>query len=161
MEAPTVTIKIKGLKAIHALGGKGAAGGVKIKGLAVGKGAAMKVAEVETTRVVATKGGLVMQATEIETHVMAGAKGKAAMGAKTAMVTKGAAAKSAVAGKGAVGTGAALSAKGIGWSLGLGGFGPWLVLGALGLTAAGIYLYLRADQEEELQLDQDPFEAPA
>jgi hypothetical protein len=158
MEAPVVTIKIKGLGAVKAFNAKGAMlGGVKLKGLAA-KGAVVKATEFEAKRITATKGGLLLHVSEMEGHVHNLAP--AALG-KTGAVAKGVGAKSAVASKSVVSTGAALSAKGLGWSLGLGGLGPWLVLGAVGLAATGVYMYLRAQQEEDALREADEFESPA
>jgi hypothetical protein len=157
MEAPVITIKIKGLGMTQALGAKGAlAGGVKLKGLAA-KGALTKATEFEAKRITATKGGMLLHVSEMEGHAHALAP---AMG-KAGAATKGLGAKSAIATKGAVGTSAALSAKHLGWSLGLGGIGPWLVLGAVGLAAAGVYMYLRAQQEADMLPEPDEFESPA
>jgi hypothetical protein len=63
-----------------------------------------------------------------------------AIGAKS-----GSAAKVAISGAASKGAGAAMY-KGIGWNLWLGGLGPWLVLGSVGMAAMGVYFYLRAQR---------------
>ena len=137
MEVPAVSIKIKGLQAIEALGGKGGLlAGLKAKGGA----AAVKLGELEAKRVLLTKKGALILG-EVEGNLFgpkAATLGKGALGTKGAMVAKGAAATATTAAPSTL-----LSAKGLGWSLGLGGLGPWLALGALCMTATGVYLYVR------------------
>ncbi len=141
MEAPTISIKIKGLTAIEALSKKGQL----LSGLK-GSTASLKLGELEAKKILVTKNGLVLK--EIEGHAVLDVP-KAA----TKAAAKGAAGKAAVVVKGAkaaVVPGTAMSAKGLGWSLGLGGFGPWLALGALGLAATGLYFYLRAQTMDRM-----------
>ncbi len=140
MEAPTVSIKIKGLQAIEAFTKKGQL----LSGLK-GSTTSLKLGEIEAKKVLVTKNGLVLK--EIEGHAVLDAPKAAAKAAakgvgKGAVVVKGA--------KAAVVPGTAMSAKGLGWSLGLGGFGPWLALGALGLAATGLYFYLRAQTMDRI-----------
>jgi hypothetical protein len=160
MEVPTISIKIKGLNAIEALSGKGQLlGGLKMQGGL----ASMKITELEAKRVLVTKKGLILQ--EVEGHAVfdvpkaatkAATKGAIAkgMGAKSAIVVKGSGMKAVM-----VPT-AAMSAKGLGWSLGLGGFGPWLALGALGLAATGVYFYLRAQAMESAPEQLEDIDSP-
>lgn len=165
MEVPTVSIKIKGLDAIQALSGKGQLlGTLKVPaGAAAAKGpASLKFTELEAKRVIVTKKGLVLQ--EIEGHaVLEGSNGfaatKSAVTTKGALGTKGGVVVKSAAAKSAIVPGAALSAKGLGWSLGLGGLGPWLALGALGLAATGVYFYLRAQRMETEADDGGDFES--
>lgn len=206
MQVPTVSIKIKGLKALEALGtqnnllaglnlkGAGAAT-AKMKGLGAGAG---QLVDFETKRVFMTPDGVrVVQ--EFDGHVLLNGKGatkvvvkggkgaastvivKGGKGAAKTVIVKGAVAKGALAtspiaqgaivtkgpvvvkvaaAKSAMVPGAALSAKGLGWSLGLGGLGPWLALGAVGLAATGVYLYLRARNMEQTPDEDHDFEAP-
>lgn len=156
METPTITIKIKGL---DILTGKGqqVLTGLKMHGVGAGS---LKITELEAKRVLVTKKGLVLQ--EVEGHAFfdgskVATKGALAkgLGAKSGVVVKGSGVKAVMV------PGAALSAKGLGWSLGLGGFGPWLALGALGLAATGIYFYLRAQAMERLpEPPEGDFESP-
>lgn len=167
MDPASMVIKIKGLSAVSSLSSQSPlVGVVKLKGMAAGTGvAAAKLGEIEIGKVIATKKGLLL--TELEADCLPAitkvASGKAVIG--KAAVTKAAVAKGATQGaltgsKAVYGTGAALAAKSAGWSLGLGGLGPWLALGALGLAATGIYLYLRAQQSEDALQDPDEFESP-
>lgn len=169
MDPSSVVIKIKGLNAIPSLSAKGPlVGVVKLKGAAAGTAAVTGLHELEAGRAVVTKKGVLLYGAELEPDCIAGlakasggkaALGKAALG--KAGVSKAVIVKSAATGgKAAIGTGAALSAKSVGWGLGLGGLGPWLALGALGLAATGIYLYLRSQQPEAEIQEPDDFESP-
>ncbi len=171
MHTPAMTIKYKGAVATDPS---------LAQHLAIlGKGGVAKATEVELTRAAATKGVGVqgLHAIDVETKVYgAGTKTAAA---KTTVETKSLLAngasveceRSAVAAKlggtkGALGGAkGALSgaAKGTIWSgkglslglgLGLGALGPVLALGALGLTAAGIYLYRKSAEEAEALVDE-------
>ena len=155
MDAPTISIKIRGLQALEAMNGNGQVmGGVKIKGMK----ALMGLRELDgNRRALMAKKGMLMREIEMEggRRMMmqppsppmdtAGAvKGVVAKGSSATSTLKGVAAKGAlVSGTGA---GAAATAHGLGWGLGLGGLGPWLALAALGLAATGIYFYMRAQQ---------------
>jgi len=165
METGSMIIKIKGISAVNALSTtKPLIGTVKLKGVAAGA----KLGELEATRVLATKKGLLLHGVELEAPCVPAASktaaGKAALGGKAALakgaVAKGATSSKVVGGKAALGTGAALSAKSAGLGLGLGGLGPWLALGALGLAATGIYLYLRAQQPQDAFQEPDELESP-
>jgi hypothetical protein len=160
MDAPTISIKIRGLQALEALNGNGQLlGGMKIQG----GNALMGLREMEgNRRAIMAKKGMMMRGGEIEmegrrrmmmqaapdpTTTTANAKG---MVAKTASATSAATTPATI--KGAAAKGAAVSgtgvlaSHGVGWGLGLGGLGPWLALAALGLAATGIYFYMRAQQ---------------
>jgi hypothetical protein len=91
--------------------------------------------------------------------------GGGAVGAKSAVATNAAmsGAPAATANSGAAAaksaSAAAASAKGMGWNLALGGFGPWLVLGSLGIAAVGLYFYLRAERMAmEAAANESPFD---
>jgi hypothetical protein len=165
MDAPTISIKINGLRAVDGLNGQ-LLGGIKIKGA----NAILGMGGREANRAMMGQNGLMMRMREMEDgrRMMQGpmqgpmqpmqsmqsmqpamqpiqppngiaeiAKGSAA----TTKAAAGGAAKSA-----GLGGGAAYHSKGLAMSLWLGGFGPWLVLGSLGLAATGIYFYLRAQR---------------
>ena len=173
MDAPTISIKIRGLQALEALNGNGQlAGTMKIKGA----NALMGLREMENNRrAIMTKKGMMMREMEMEgrrmmlqpsnmngmnggMNGMNGGMNGMNGGMNGMSATKGAVAKSGstvgatmkgAAAKGAVVSGAGAAsygAKGVGWGLGLGGLGPWLALAALGLAATGIYFYMRAQQ---------------
>ncbi len=114
-------------------------------------GAGTKTAAAKTT--VETKSLLANGASvECERSAVAAKLGgtKGALGG-----TKGAlgGAKGALSGaaKGTIWSGKGLS---LGLGLGLGALGPVLALGALGLTAAGIYLYRKSAEEAEALVDE-------
>jgi len=169
MDPASMVIKIKGLSAINSLAsGTPIVGVVKLKGgITAAKAATVKLGELEGGRLLATKKGLLLYGAELEHACLPGAKvaatkaavAKAAVG-KVALA-KGASQGAVVGSKVALGSSAAMSAKSVGWSLGLGGLGPWLALGALGLAATGIYLYLRSQQPQDAFEEPDEFEAPA
>jgi hypothetical protein len=160
MDAPTISIKIRGLQALEALNGNGQLlGGMKIQG----GNAVMGLREIEgNRRAIMAKKGMMMREVEIEGRrrmmlqatdptTTANAKGLVAKTASaTSMATSPATSTATIKGvaaKGAAATGTgALAAHGVGWGLGLGGLGPWLALAALGLAATGIYFYMRAQQ---------------
>jgi hypothetical protein len=163
MDAPTISIKIRGLQALEALNGNGQLlGGMKIQG----GNALMGLREVEGNRAIMAKKGMMLREVEIEGRrrmMLAPSNGTTAtkgMVAKTSSATstvKGVAAKGAVVS----GTGAA-AAHGVGWGLGLGGLGLWLALAALGLAATGIYFYMRAQQlAQATAQDMADLEQPA
>lgn len=178
MEAPSITIKYKGLAALHALGQDP----LLSPGTAIlGKGALKGTAEIETKRLAATGKGTVLKTTEVETKwVAVKSKGAACplgytncewtfKGAGKALGSKTAATKVAVAGGKTAASGgqvAMAAAKGsgtiwtgtgfsLGLGLGLGALGPVLALGALGLTATGIYLYRKSAAEAEGLLEDE------
>jgi hypothetical protein len=142
METPTLTIKLKGADAIHALTGKGqlvGKGGAiafKCGKLALVPGAHFE-SEVEGVYALAKGGG-------------GAAKGAAVKGA----AAKGGAAKAAAA-KSAASGGAIWSGKSLALGWGLSALGPILVLGALGVGAVGIYLYRR---NKKLEADEPAFD---
>jgi hypothetical protein len=147
MDAPSISIKIRGLQALEAMNGNGQLmGGIKIKGA----GALMGLREIEGNRAIMAKKGLMMRELELEGRRMmlqpsngaTAAKGAITKGTTATATMKGVAAKSAVVS----GAGGAAAMSSVGWGLGLGGLGPWLALAALGLAATGIYFYLRAQQ---------------
>lgn len=195
METASITIKLKGAKALQVLNGKSVVTVAKLKGAGlalspVAKVAAVPAAELEATRFV----GNVVTTTEIEGAPVAVATGKAQAGAKAvsgrAFAAKGALAKpgsaagkvvaakasaaqamqsgassaaanvpvlkavgasksaAVTAGKAATGTIWSGTGLSLGLGLGLGAIGPAVLLGALGLTATGIYLYRRNRQVE-------------
>lgn len=162
MDAPTISIKIRGLQALEAMRGNGQLlGGVKIQGA----NALMGLREMEGNRAVMAKKGMMLREVELEGRRMmlqppaptTAAKGVVAKSAPATSAVKGIAAKGAVVS----GTGAA-AAHGIGWGLGLGGLGPWLALAALGLAATGIYFYMRAQQLAQASAqDAGELEQPA
>jgi hypothetical protein len=144
MDAPTISIKIKGLQAVDALN---SLGGLKINGV----NALVGMGRMEANRAAMAGKGLMMREMEMEGNRML-LQAKGAGMAKTTVTTGAQAtavgAKSAAAGttKVAGAAGAAMfGSKGLG-SLWLGGLGPWLVLTSLGLAATGIYFYLRAQR---------------
>jgi hypothetical protein len=154
MDAPSISIKIRGLQALEALNGNGQLmGGIKIKGTQ----ALMGLREIEGNRraVMANK-GMMMREIEMEgrrqmmmqpTQGATAAKGAVTKGTTATVSTvKGVAAKTAVVSGASAGAGGAAALNGVGWGLGLGGLGPWLALAALGLAATGVYFYLRAQQ---------------
>jgi hypothetical protein len=157
MDAPTISIKIRGLQALQALNGNGQlVGGMQIQG----GNALMGLREIDGNRraLMAKKGMMMGGEVEMEGRrrmilqaadptTTANAKGMIGKTASaTSMATSPATIKG-VAAKGAAASGTgALAAHGVGWGLGLGGLGPWLALAALGLAATGIYFYMRAQQ---------------
>ena len=217
METASITIKLKGAKALQALNGKGVVTVAKLKGAGlaltpVANAAAVPAAEIEAKGVLA---GNMVGTAEVEGTRVAVATGNAPAGAKTvsgslstaksAVVKPAAAASQAVAGQApaakglvakpaaaaskvvaakapaaqamqstassavakvpvlkAVGAGKSVAVAGkaatgtiwsgtglsLGLGLGLGAVGPAVLLGALGLTATGIYLYRRNRQVE-------------
>jgi hypothetical protein len=153
MDAPSISIKIRGIQALQALNGNGQLmEGIRIKGA----NALMGLREVEGNRAMAAKKGMMMREIELEGRRMmmqpptpnaaTAAKGAGAVtkGTAATATAKGVVAKSAVGASAGAGGAAALNT--MGWGLGLGGLGPWLALAALGLAATGVYFYLRAQQ---------------
>jgi hypothetical protein len=144
-----ISIKIKGLQAIDALNRGQLLGGVKIQGV----NALLGMRGMEANGALMNK-GLLMREVEIEGNRMMLMQPSQGAGAVKAPALSAVAPKSAAAmtkGAGAAATTksvgvAALSTKGWGYGLWLGGFGPWLVLGSLGLAATGVYFYLRAQR---------------
>jgi hypothetical protein len=145
MDAPTISIKIKGLQAVDALN---TLGGLKINGA----NALVGLGGMEGNRAALAGKGLMMREMEMEGNRMLLQQAKAASMAKanvaqaTAVGAKSAATGTAKA-AGAAGTAGVtmFGSKGLG-TLWLGGLGPWLVLTSLGLAATGIYFYLRAQR---------------
>jgi hypothetical protein len=154
--SPGATIKVKGTALYPGTAKLSGAGGAK---LASTKGIVLKTVEYDGPGLVMTKSGLVIKATEVEATgpclAMQAASGKSAAAASGVTAAKGAAVATGVtAAKGAAtaktvgaaskaATGAAWCGKSAGWTMGLGGFGPLIVIGVLGLAATGAYLYLR------------------
>jgi hypothetical protein len=127
MDIPSLTIKLKGAQALQALAGK------SVPAAALGK-AAVSAAPLEGARWIAasTKGGAAKSVATI--------KAASAVSAKTT----GLAASAALPSAGTIWSGTGMS---LGLGLGLGALGPVLLLGVLGLTATGIYLYRRGGIE--------------
>jgi hypothetical protein len=152
-DAPTITLKIKGLQALQTLNGLG---GLKINGANAlmlggmeGNRAAMMMNMGDNGNRAMMAGRGMMREMEMEGNRMMLSKGGGAM-AKGTMAQSGAtlgATKSATAAATtkSVTSASMFGTKGIG-SLWLGGLGPWLVLTSLGLAATGIYFYLRAQR---------------
>lgn len=148
METPTLTIKLKGAQALQALAAKGGPA-------TLGK-AAVAAAPAEAARwVAAGKAGACKTASAAA--IKAASATPAAAGVKTAALAAGTTLPSA----GTIWSGTGLS---LGLGLGLGALGPAMLLGALGLTATGIYLYRRgrvaAPEDSEDELAQPVVEAP-
>ncbi|MDH5490891.1 MAG: hypothetical protein OEY14_02850 [Myxococcales bacterium] len=163
---------------VKGMAGKGAAGqGVAIKGegarLALAKGMTARAGELEGARITATAKGAVIQAAEMESARLAPAAkgvmahglmgpgvGGVAVGPGAAAAGAGAHGVGAAAGAKTVGAGA-VAAKGVGAGLGLGTMGPVLAVAAIGLVAAGVYLYLRnaAYEDDEFLEDEGAFTA--
>lgn len=116
MAAPSMIIKIEGLRGIESISGQPSVGTLKLQGISAGKAAGAKTAATAPVTAAAKAGGTTSAASSA-------AAGKGA----------------AVSSKGAVAT----LSPAAGWSLGLGSVGPWLVVGAAGVVAAGLYLYFR------------------
>lgn len=205
METASITIKLKGAKALQVLNGKGLVSVAKLKGAGaalapagLAKAAAVPAAEVEGVALLGNTTNLV-GATEIEGTQVASATGNTGAQAVSAKVSAaksslakpaaltgkmvaaqapsaqalGAGASSAAAAKlpalsaatasksalaaGKAATGTIWSGTGLslGLGLGLGAVGPALLLGALGLTATGIYLYRRNRHDPEAGPDPD------
>ena len=146
-------MKVKGTVLSPATVKLSGAGGAK---LASTKGLVLKTVEYDGPGLVMTKSGLVIKAAEVEATgpclAMQAATGKSAAvatGVKGAAVAtgvgaaKGAATAKGVGVAGKAATGVAWCGKSAGWGMGLGGFGPLIVIGVLGLAATGAYLYLR------------------
>jgi hypothetical protein len=160
MDAPTISIKIRGLQAVDALNNGQLLGGLKING----GSAMMAMRGMDGNRMMMAKKGLLMREMEMEGNRMMmaqptpmGNMANAAPAAKTTLAAAPAsvpasnvvAAKSATtaAVSGAATKGGAVGiTKGIGLNLWLGGLGPWLVLGSVGMAAMGLYFYLRAQR---------------
>lgn len=204
METASITIKLKGAKALQVLNGKGLLSVAKLKGAGaalapagLAKAAAVPAAEVEgvallgnTTNVVgateiegthiatatgntgaqavsakvsAAKSSLAKPAALTGKMVAAQAPSAQALGAgassaavKLPALSAATASKSALtAGKAATGTIWSGTGLSLGLGLGLGAVGPALLLGALGLTATGIYLYRRNRHDPEAGPDPD------
>jgi hypothetical protein len=136
MEIPSLTIKLKGAQALQAIASKG------VPAAAFGKVAASG-APIEGARWVAAgaKGGAAKSATAI--------KAASTMAAKTTGLAAGVALPSA----GTIWSGTGMS---LGLGLGLGALGPVLLLGVLGLTATGIYLYRRGQIAAQEHPDDEP-----
>ncbi len=158
MDAPTISIKIKGLQAVDALNNLG---GLKINGA----NALLRMGEIEANRAALAGKGAMMREMEMEgNRMLLQAKGAGAAKTSVAATTTNAVAggaKSAAVGTtkvaGAAPVGATMfGSKGLG-ALWLGGLGPWLVLTSLGLAATGIYFYLRAQRmmHENAGFDRD------
>jgi hypothetical protein len=158
MDAPTISIKIKGLQALDALNNGQLLGGLKVNGA----NAMLAIRGMDGNRMMMAKKGLLMREMEMEGNrmmLMQQPSQGAANAANTmgATATKSSVAQGAIAAKGGTtakiaaiaaaskGAGAAMY-KGIGWNLWLGGLGPWLVLGSVGMAAMGVYFYLRAQR---------------
>jgi hypothetical protein len=171
---PTISIKINGLRALN--DGQ-LIGGAKLNGAnlammgedgnraLLAKKALMRGGEIEMEG----KRMILLQPSNGAGAGMKGglaSSGAGAVGTKSAIVTNatpnatmsGAATTSG--GSVAKSAGAAtVSAKGMGWKLALGGFGPWLVLGSLGIAAVGLYFYLRAERMAmEAAANESPFD---
>jgi hypothetical protein len=168
MDAPTISIKIKGLQALNAL--NGGLGGVKINGA----NALLGMGGMEANRAVMAQKGLLMREMEMEGNRMmlaqppngagagiakAAATTNAATGTTAATTATNVGAKSAaVAGTKGLGGGAAVKSMGYYYSPWLGALGPWVILASVGLAATGIYFYLRAQRMmlEGPSRDHDP-----
>jgi hypothetical protein len=146
MDAPTISIKIRGLQALEAMNGNGQLlGGMKIQGA----NTLMGLRELEGNRALMAKKGMMLREVELEGRrmMLQQSNGTAAAKGMVAKTTSATTTMKGVATKGAVASGTGVTAAhGIGWGLGLGGLGPWLALAALGLAATGIYFYMRAQQ---------------
>jgi hypothetical protein len=147
MEVPSLTIKLKGAQALQALAWK--------TGPAVTAGkAAIAAAPIEGARwVAAGKAGAGKSAAAL----------KAATAASVASTKAGAlAAGTTLPSAGTIWSGTGLS---LGLGLGLGALGPLMLLGAVGLTATGIYFYRRgrieAHEHSDDELPQPEIETPA
>jgi hypothetical protein len=141
-------------------------GASKLQGVTLTKGAAgagklVVIKELEAEGLAATKHGIIAAELEATTTGI----GKAGAAAKAGIGKAGAAAGKATLAKGTAGAAGLPAAKclgaGIGW--GIGSVAPFLVLGALGIGALGVYLYRRNRKfkVEESDFDDEEIGAPA
>jgi hypothetical protein len=163
MDAPTISIKIRGLQAVDALNNGQLLGGLKLNGGNV----MMAMRNMgDGNRMMMAKKGLLMREMEMEGNRMMllqqqGGGGNAVTAAKSALASApspasvSSSASNVIAGKSATTAavsgaaskgGGVMIGKGLGLNLWLGGLGPWLVLGSVGMAAMGLYFYLRAQR---------------
>ena len=153
MDAPTISIKIKGLQAVDALNGQ-LLGGIKING----GNAMLAMRGMDGNRMLMAKKGLLMREMEMEGNRMmllqpsqgvgqgVGGAAKGSVASNAIATTKSATTATAAASGAASKGGTVVITKGLGWNLWMAGLGPWLVLGSVGLAAMGLYFYLRAQR---------------